>query len=259
MRSWNAKGQIDTRGFLFKKPFSLGNCTVYLEKERMNITVDLQESDEIELEAIEKLALIEAKKACKVLSLATGRFFAFRDFDNVIETTPSAKRIPVSQRFQLLGMVVVPELKPSEQKEAINVFRLLENADPYALKAIDYFEKAVALSNWNEDAFLNFFKAIELISKKHHMEAVAHEIRLIYHKPKKELTTKEKMLFMCRKLNLPSQWSSKIRRLVDLRNKQDVAHARLTDGQISTDDVHNCEAIAKLVIVSYLRKSTQSS
>lgn len=254
MRSWKAEGLIDTQGFLFKKSFKLRNCTVFQKKDRMCINVELQESDEVQLGDIEKLASKEAKKTCSILSLVTGRRFAFKDFGRIIETTPSAQRKTVSQKFQLLGRVVGPELKPPLQKEAIHILKLMENADQHILKTIDYFEKGLTLSEWNEDAFLNFFKAIELISKKYHKQADPNEIHRIFHKSKKKLTTKDRMLYTCQKLNIPSHWSSKVNVLVDKRNKQDVAHAKLSTGQISATDVYNCEAIAKLVIVNYLKK-----
>lgn len=254
MRSWKAEGSVNTRGILYQKSFELGNCTIFQKNDRMRINVKVQEKDEVELEGIEKLASIEAQKTCSILSLVTGRYFAFEDFDHIIETTPSAKKIPMMQRVLVSGKLGIPELKPPLQKEAIHIFKLLRNADQHVLKAIDYFEKGLTLSKWNEDAFLNFFKAIELISKKYSKEADPNEIHQFFDKSKRRLTTKDKMLFMCRKLNISSQWSSKVNVLVDKRNKQDVAHAKLSTGQISTTDVDDCKAVAKLAIVYYLKK-----
>jgi hypothetical protein len=254
LRSWKAEGLVNTRGFVFRKPIKLGNCTILLDDNRMCINVEVQASDKLELEHIEKLALLEAKKTCLILSMVTGRYFAFDNFVRVIETTPSAKEIPMKQRFGVRGRVAIPELKASLHKEAVDISKLMKKMDPYTLKAVDYFEKGMVLSKWNEDAFLNFFKAMELFSKKYSKEADPKEIHRIFGKPKKKLTTKEKMLFTCQKLRIPSRWTPTLNELVDKRNKQDVAHAKLSTGDVNLTDVNNCQILSKLVIVNYLKK-----
>lgn len=257
MRSWKAEGSISTRGILLKEPFKVGTCTIFQKKDRMYITVDVRAGDQADLEDIDKLASIEVHKACLTVSLATERYFAFENFDHIAETTPSAKKPSHLQRFSVGAKLVTP-VQPSARKEITGIFKLLENADSHVYKAIDYFEKGLTLSRWKEDAFLNFFKAIELISNKYSKEADPEEIRAICRKPKKELTTKDRMLFMCQKLNIPLQWSSKVSELVHKRNEQDVAHAKLSTGKINTNDVYNCEATAKLTIVNYLKKLAET-
>lgn len=253
MRSWKADGLVNTRGFVFKKPIKLGNCTISLDGDRMRIIIEVQASDEMELEDIEKSVLSEAKKTCLILSMVTGRYFAFDSLIRVIETTPSAKEISMMQTIGMRGRVAIPELETSLLKEAVCISNLMQKMDPYVRKAVDYFERGMVLSKWNEDAFLNFFKAIELFSNMYFKGADSEEIHRIFGKPKRKLTTEEKMLFTFQKLKIPSRWKPTISELVKKRNKQDVAHAKLSTGSVNLADVDNCRILSKLLVVNYLK------
>jgi len=254
MRLWKAEGVANTRGILFRAPFRVGDCTIFQKKNSMRIEIKVQKNDKSALEDIEKLLLKDAARVCSSLSLATERYFAFQNFGYIRETTPSTKTLAFMQTLGRVSAKLVVPLKQSSRKNAVTIFELLEKADPYALRAIDYFEKGLTLIRWNEDAFLNFFKAVELISNKYFKQANPDEIRRIFSKSKKKLTTKDKVLFMCQKLNIPSKWSSKVELLVDIRNKQDVAHAKLRSGQIDEADVHDCRGVARLAIINYLKE-----
>ena len=251
MRSWIAEGRIETTD-LFEEPFKLGNCTIKKE-DGMHIYLDIKAKDELELEEIENLVSKEARIVCSALSMATGKLFTFNSFSNIAETTPSKKVRPVSTTLVLKGRVVRPSLKNDQKREALRVFKLLENADEYSLKALDYFEKGLVLAKWPEDAFHNFYKAIELIFNKYFGELEATEIDEMFHKPKQDITTKEKMKYTCNKLGIPREWSEKVDDLVDKRSSQDVAHAKLSKGNIDHNDVFNCMALAKLIIVNHLK------
>lgn len=162
-------------------------------------------------------------------------------------------RVGSIKSFKVNAILSRNHLKPQDIEKIEIIHKLLKNADEWILKALDYFEKGLVLAKWPEDAFLNFYKAIELIFKKYFRQLGATEIDEIFHKPKKRVTAKEKMKYTCNKLGIPQKWLEKVDDLVDKRNKQDVAHAKLYKGDIDHNDVFNCRALAKLIIVNDLK------
>jgi len=61
------------------------------------------------------------------------------------------------------------------------------------------------------------------------------------------------MEYMCEKLGVERELWDKIEEIVSIRSTQDVAHAKLSEGEINKEDLTACMKIAKQVILNYLR------
>jgi len=248
MRSWHVKGPIKTF-YVPEEPFKIGDCIIERENGKVVISVDVEAKDEDEAKTI---ALEKIKKACLSWSLTTNEFLHFDDFlSEIVETTPSGPRFIMTS---IAGaFTILSHLKPYNKDEIEIIHKLLEKSDDYAIKSAEYYQKGLALRAWRQDAFLNFYKACELIFNKYYSAADAQELADKFQKPKAEITTKEKMEYMCEKLGVERELWDKIEEIVSIRSTQDVAHAKLSEGEINKEDLTACMKIAKQVILNYLR------
>lgn len=248
MRSWSIDASIKA-AIPFKEPFTVGNCTVEGENMHMKIKAE----DSLDLKGIERRAEKEARKFCSALLLATGRLFRFRSLNTVSETAPTRNERQVLQSIEIRGKVVTPSLKSKEKMDTAGLLDLLKNADEYALKSLDYLERGLVLEDWPGDAFLNYYKAVELISMKYFGELKGKDIGRVFRKSQKGVTSKDKINYVCHRLKIPKKIAAKVGTLVDKRNRQDVGHAKLSKGNIGEQDEDDCMQLAILLVVNHLK------
>jgi hypothetical protein len=248
MRSWSIDAWIEAT-IPFKEPFHVGNCIV--ENESLHMKLDAE--DHLDLTGIEKLAKEEARKVCSALTLATRRLFRFDSIASILETTPARKERQVMQTLKVKGLTIVSDLKSEQKKETLNMFDLLKNADEYTVKSLDYLEKGLVLVDWPEDAFLNYYKTVELMSMKYFGELNDQEVSKIFQKTKKGVTSKDIIRYACCKLSIPKEMIEQVDMLVGKRNSQDIGHAKLSRGNVSKQDKDHCMQLALLLIVNHLR------
>jgi len=249
MRSWCVKGPIKTF-YVLKEPFKIGDCIIERENGKMVISVDVEAEDEGQAKTI---ALEKIRKALLSWSLTTNEFLDFDDFlSDIVETTPSREIRTMIKAYKVDALLVVNRLKPQEKEEIENAHELLKKSDECAIKAAEYYQKGLTLRAWPHDAFLNFYKVCELIFEKYYTEADAQELTDKFQKPKAEITTKEKMRYMCEEIGVERGLWDKIGKIVDIRSTQDVAHAKLSEVEISKEDLTACMKMAKQVILNYL-------
>ena len=207
----------------------------------------------------DKLAIEKFERIFKALTLSTGRNFDFELVD-AKEITSKGQKKRFYKRFFQTRFPFVEVLK-SEKIEQVcdrtqEILGLLHKTDPHSEKAIEYFIIGNKLHKWPREAFLPFFKAIELISNKFFSE---FEKRIKKKIPDLELeeikrlaTSRRKILNACEILGV-EKVSEKIWRIVTARNKFDVAHATLKT-TLKKEDVDACRELAKDLIINYMKR-----
>lgn len=135
------------------------------------------------------------------------------------------------------------------------ILRLLNKTDPLSEKAIEYFIIGTKLNKWTREAFLPFFKAIELISdnflselKKELEEKIpdleTEEIRRL-------ANSRRKIQNSCKILGIEGV-SATITTIVKARNSFDIAHATLKK-EFKKEYTDTCRELARELIVSYMK------
>ena len=119
------------------------------------------------------------------------------------------------------------------------------------------------------EAFLNYFKVVELVADQYqndlrtrlksmlHTEPILNIVSISDAEINRLLTTKRKIEFMCRQLEINEATIRKALELVDLRNRFDVAHPT-TERNVNVKDVLECRELAKLTLIRYLGALTES-
>ena len=125
-------------------------------------------------------------------------------------------------------------------------------------KAINYFLRGCYLeTQWRSESFLNFYKAIELIShdfRENFGQILINQLKdtllkdLTEEEIQELLTPKRLIQFACEQLGISDVCD--ISKIVTLRN-QFGAHARLEEVTVSPDDFNNCKILAGKTILRY--------
>jgi len=257
MRSWIFEGEI--RGDFPKEPIEIGGCKLEVV-ESEEVGSRYVGSTRIEAESLEqadKIAEERFKGVFKALSIAVGRRFEF-EILSAKEVTPQRlreKKIDVIYRT-----TIFPFGKPFEPNvldEAKEILHLLQKPDEYSKKALDYFTRGLTMRRWPSEAYLNFFKAIELISDKFIPELkkkLKGKIKDLEDSEFKRLATRKRRIENVLEIfNLNRQLKKDVRKLVKIRNEFDVAHALIEEIKLNNKDVDSCMTMAKQIIISYLK------
>lgn len=164
----------------------------------------------------------------------------------------------------ILGRTVYLEIPKNKIEEIEKMVELLDRlpikqrSTKIADKAINYFLRGCYLqTNWRSEAFLNFYKSIELISNEFRKsfdkqiinqlkntllnDLIREEIKII-RKPRRLIH------FVCDQIGVSP--SCDISRILEIRN-QFSAHARLKEIEISEEDANNCKILAANTIINY--------
>jgi hypothetical protein len=130
-------------------------------------------------------------------------------------------------------------------------------------RAINYFLKGCFLETQLEkhgrsESFLNFYKAVELIShdfRKSFDKGVSGQLEttllrnLTEQEMEKLRTSKRLIQFMCEKLGITN--TCDISRIVELRNEFS-AHASLEEVNVSKKEIDDCKILAGKTIIEYI-------
>lgn len=196
-----------------------------------------------------------------VLSLVTGGRYeyiitsgkAFPRFEE--KGKPSTILHMVSQLP--FSQIIEDEKTRKVSKEAMQLLSLSQIDDQVFQKAFEYFIIGTKISKWHKESFLNFFKAIELISD-HFKEKLENDFKekiqdLTRTEIKKISTAKRRIMKACEILNVENIEETEIKEIV--KKRPDAAHPR-TDKRFGRKDVELCKKIAREFILKYLKYSS---
>lgn len=212
-----------------------------------------------DLDSAVKLAKETFARIFKAFILFTGRGFEY-EIKEGTETTfgKQGKREGVGFMSMTFPFVEVlkSEMIDKTRIGTKEILELLQKSDLVSDKAIEYFLIGNKLHRWPREAFLPFFKAIELISDKFFSEFEKRIKKKIPDLELKEIkrlaSSRRKILNACEILGV-EKVSEKIRRIVTARNKFDVAHATLK-ATLKKEDVDACRELAKDLIINYMKR-----
>jgi hypothetical protein len=221
----------------------------------------------IDSESAEKLAREKFERIFKALTLFTGRDFEF-EIKSGSEMTYDKRGEREHMGFITITFPFVEVLKSEMIYQTYlgtqEILKLIQKSDSRSEKAIEYFMIGTKLSRWPREAFLPFFKAIELISEKFIPEfenRIKEKIPDLEPEEIKRLaTSSRKILNACEILGIEKA-NEKIKRIVTTRNRHDIAHATLKK-TFKKEDVDACRELARKLIVNYLislRKNTEKT
>jgi hypothetical protein len=257
------------------EPFEIAGCRISTDGNMIiSTTAEAEHLYAAKICAIEKI-----RKAIRLWTIATGESLEF-----------DPRQVVVEGEFTM-GMSVAAPFKPEMKREVERIAELLENADSYGNKCADYYERAIATRKWRSEAILNFFKACELIFDKIFSDASEEEITKKFKKPKTITNSKrmlianeihskimagsteeeilssldklegipmrDKMLFMCEKLEISEAVTGKALSLPKVRSES-AGHARLNEPTITEDVFNDFMLVAKSVLVRYLSQASMS-
>lgn len=268
MRSWIFK--CEGRGFYFlKEPIEIGDCKFEVAESEKGAKRYVG-STRIEAESIEqaiKIAKERFKRVIKALSIAVGERFEFEPLscDEVTPQMPEDEKMHVSWgRPKLFKITIRQRFEPNMLDEAREIFPLLQKSDEYSKRALNYFTRGLTMRTIgyrSPEAYLNFFKAIELISDNfipELKEKLKGRIEDLEDSEFKEIfgiyaTRKRRIENVLEILDLNKLLKKDVGKLVKLRNEFDVAHASIEEIKLDVKDVDSCMTMAKQIIVSYLK------
>jgi len=152
--------------------------------------------------------------------------------------------------------------KIAEIQKSIEILDRLPNQEQTTARvdrSINYFLRGCYLeTKWRSEAFLNFFKVIELVCedfKESFERTVCNQLKntLLEDLTRKEVedlkTQKRLVRFACKQLGITSDFD--ISEIIRLRPKFS-AHATLEEVTVSTEEFNNCKALAGKIIINYL-------
>jgi len=206
----------------------------------------------------EKLAREKFERIFNALTLSTGRGFDFELVD-AKEITPKGQKEKFYERYISMKFPFVEVLK-SEKIEQVcdqtqEILGWLHKTDPLSEKAIEYFIIGTKLHLWPREAFLPFFKAIELISNNYSREWKARIKEKMPDLEPKEINmlanNRRKILNACEILGI-EKVNEKIDTIVRARNRYDIAHATLKR-KFKKEHTDACRELARELIVNYLK------
>lgn len=205
----------------------------------------------------ETIAREKFERIFNALTLSTGKFFDFELVD-AEEITPKGQKKKIYERFYPINHPYVEILK-SEEIEQIceltkEILQFLDKTDKLSTKAIEYFIIGTKLHKWSREAFLPFFKAIELISNNFSSEFEKRIREKIPDLTLKEInrlaTLRRKILNACEILGIENI-NEKVEMIVKARNRSDIAHATLKK-EFEKEYTDACRELAVELIVNYL-------
>ena len=253
--------EADVRGYYIpKKPLVIDNFELKTIEDDKKGTkyLALLTVEAKDLRSAEKLAEETFARIFKALILFTGRGFEY-EIKEGTETTfgKQGKREHIT--FRTITFPFVKELK-SEMTDKTRIgtqelLELLQKSDLVSDKAIEYFLLGTNLRKWPKEAFLPFFKVLELISNKF-LPEFTKKIRekipdLSDEEIKRLASNKRKIINACEILNIPKD-DKKIKKIVNVRNRHDIAHATL-DATFDKETIESCRQLARDFIVGYMK------
>jgi len=178
----------------------------------------------------------------------------------------SGKKPHIYTSHLTLGRMVylqIPKEKIEEIEKSVELIDRLpikERSTKITDRAINYFLRGCYLeTRWLSESFLNFYKAIELISnefRKSFDKEINNQLKgtLLSNLTEEEIrnlrTPRRLIQFVCEQLGISP--SCNISRILELRNRFS-AHARLKEIELSEGDKNNCKSLAAKTIIYYTK------
>jgi hypothetical protein len=266
---------FDIKGHLsFTEPFSSSGVdfSIIEGKKIATVIVEADEEDEAQKNAQEHVNYVLSG-----FSFVTG-YKAEAIIRSIAETntTPGLKR---GADFLPSTMFVPYKITENDKKSSEEILSYLSRNDKTALIAYNSYLRGVSIEEWNSEAFLHFFKSIEVIANKYIKAAIANneiitkeeeEVLLIKLKnalSEGEKDTAKKLINQIYKLGLInlkkqievaiddlklSEIKERVFTLVDLRHE--IAHASSKNNIITDEQLQECKELSKKIIIKYLTK-----
>ncbi|MVX65578.1 hypothetical protein GKZ28_18005 [Clostridium chromiireducens] len=276
MKTWEAKLYIKTY-YNFKEEINIDGVRLYYDDGcGSNFAIINLESKSID--EAERTAIAEVSTIMKVLRYTLDSTFECTIF-SVNETTEGQK---LKEGFTDLDttMKVVKDFPVDKVNEIKDLLHKYYVADEIGKKAFNYFVDGFNIKDHGDEAFLNFFKSIEIVSNKYLGQAkiekaneTSEEINKLLSKLQKAIEVmnikkingiskqlyslgfieaKRKLKIALKNLGL-DEYEKQINDLPDLR--KNVAHGMIEYEPITFEQMTICKDIAKKVILKYLEKN----
>lgn len=277
MNSWKMKFKIDSYLNFFNKikvkdvSFYRDSSTNYAE-----LKVKAQNIQEAEQQGEMKL-----KDVLRAMEFTLNERIGFHTIDiQQEESNGKSRLIGVSN---LASAVAVRVPFPETELENINdIFTGINNSNNIAIIAYQSYLKGIEVGEWYNEAFLNFFKAIEVIANTYlevgkkekeitseeELKSLVKELQdLVEHKEdnldklKKICTEIHSLGFVELKKRIDialmdlglSEYSKAAKKLVNFRNKF-VAHGS-SNKIIEIEELEKCKNISKMMIKKYIGRN----
>ncbi len=241
---------------------AIKNKSGYLIPPYFLATLKIEEED---IDISQRIAEDKFAEIFGALSLVTGGNYEF----NIKEGIPfssfdgkeiSGRNIIITIRAPM-GRLLSDKVAIQLSEKIMKFLPLFHIEDAVFQNSYKYYLTGIMVSKWPIESFLNFFKAIELISA-HFLDDLKNDFKEkipdLTNTEINELckTTKRRMIKTREILNVENIKESEIKEIVDKR--PDAAHAR-TYQRIERVDVNLCKKIAREFIFKYLKLASMRS
>ncbi len=274
MKTWIAKLNINSY-HNFKEEINIDGVGFYYEDDH-NFAITNFEAESIE--EAESIAVEKVNTILKILRYVLDSNFECTIY-SVNETTEGQH---LKQGFADLPVscTVIKDFPVDKVNEIEDLLQKYVRADETGKFALTYFVDGANIKHHSDEAFLSFFKSIEIIANKYLDEAkiekskeVSEEINRLLAKLQKAIETmnvkkingivkqlyslgfieaKRKLKIALRNLDL-GEYEQQINDLPDLR--KNVAHGMIEYEPITSDQLCVCKDIAKKVVLKYLERN----
>jgi len=253
--------EADVHGYYIpEKPLTIDNfeLKVVTDEEENSRYIALLTIQAQDLGSAERLAQEAFDRIFTALILCTGRGFQYKIKEgNEITFGRQGKR--EHKGYMTMTFPFVEELKSEMiDKTCVGtkeILGLLQKCDSVSNKAIEYFMIGTKLSRWPREAFLLFFKVVELISDNflpEYKKRIREKVPDLTEKEIRRLATnRRKILNACEILDIKVD-NERIGKIVNVRNRFDIAHATL-ETAFDEEYLDSCRELARELIVNYMR------
>lgn len=282
-KKWEVKGLILSNA-IFEEKYSIGEMLLYTSKENKNYMETIvyatspDEARTIIFKRFEEIA--------SIMSFETDLKFelVITDVLQIIEEG----EIGHGESDLILSITIPKRIMNKDIKEINILNKEFVNFEDIIKSAMRYYERGVKIEEWSTEAFINFFKSIELISDKYLKQAkqekeeenkknldkninrIIEEIKKGYYdqqsviKAAKQIydigkvERKRRIELAAIDLNVEGLDLNDIKELVNIRNEVS-AHANSQSKVLTQNNVLLCKNFAKKIIKGYIKKQLNSN
>ena len=238
-------------------PKTIGDFELIPQEDTLDVVNLLVNAETVD--AISDIAKEKYEEFFDSLMLSTGSIINYQLL-GATEITPNREKKEsfehVHASFHITAKVKVDEeTRKKMWQEREDVFLLSQKHDQLSKKALAYFIIGMRLNKWSNESFLNFYKSIELISSRFihnfnmNLKGIIPDLSDI--EINRLRTPKRLFKHTCSELGV-NYFDERIDKIVDIRNSEDVAHARSAT-PFKEEYVQPCKELAKKLVIAYLR------
>ncbi len=206
--------------------------------------------------------VLRLERILSIITLQTGVSYPVRSVHMVQISGEKPFVVTVSLDLERITFLHLKKEKIEEIKKTIKLLDNLpseERSTAIIDKGINYFLRGCFLEcEWRSESFLNFYKAIELITNEFRKEfdvEIKNQLNdtILCNITDEEVralrTPKRQIQFSCEQIGITP--SCNISKIVTLRNEFS-AHARLKEVEVSSEDKNDCKSLAAMMILWYV-------